>query len=237
MAENNTEWVPEQEVERLVKELSDWWHERADIEVKAMGPKTVEYGGGSLVELGRPLAQGFGHDPNDDQRCQELGIWVHMKTKIERWTTAVLAGESPSDDTLHDIAVYCKMMQRVRQIGGWPFAPEQPAEQRIPGIVIDPGLQSATEMVERVMGGTIEEFEIEGTRYRPTDLTTTAGAKVWEVKGSEHVVPVKMVQTATQYDPTSNDPANHNHSSGCRGYHSPVQGYCLRNSHYSDYAE
>ena len=104
-------------------ELGRWWAQVARQEVEAVVPKALEYGSTDLAEIGRQLQKAM--DPDladrlDPGQVLELGIYFYVIGKVARWTDAIRRGESVSDDTIHDIAVYCRMVQRVRAAGGWP---------------------------------------------------------------------------------------------------------------------
>lgn len=99
--------------------LTEWWLKRAEREANEVVPKAVEYGSNSLMQVGRKMAQLQGRTVADDEAL-ELGCWSYAIGKVERWTDAVMRGERPSDDTLHDIGVYIKMAQRIRDAGSWP---------------------------------------------------------------------------------------------------------------------
>lgn len=104
-------------------ELSKWWVESAHKEIADMTIKMVEYGGNGraedLIQIGQTLAATAGRKI-DDEEATELGIYFYLVGKIARWTAAVVEGDRPSDDTLHDISVYVRMAQRTRFAGGWP---------------------------------------------------------------------------------------------------------------------
>ena len=104
---------------KLEEALTTWWLARAQREAEEVVPKAVEYGSNSLMQVGRKMAQLQGREVNDDEAL-ELGCWSYLIGKVERWTDAVMRGDRPSDDTLHDVAVYVKMAQRVRDVGSWP---------------------------------------------------------------------------------------------------------------------
>lgn len=105
-------------------ELVAWWEGRAGAEAAAVVPKAVEYGSNSLMQLGRMQARLQGREVADAEAL-ELGCWINLVQKVERWSDAVLRGDRPSEDTMFDIGVYTRMAQRVRDVGGWPFGPEQ----------------------------------------------------------------------------------------------------------------
>jgi len=114
--------------------LGQWWVDRARAEVEPMIAKAREYGGGGraidLIELGRDLhaagvrIPGYGVDAKDhlspDARYAELGIYFYIKGKFARWQAAIIEGRPVSDDTLLDIGIYVRMLQRIREVGGWP---------------------------------------------------------------------------------------------------------------------
>lgn len=114
----------------LAAELESWWLAKAQAEVDAVVPKAVEYGGrGNAIDLediGADLARLMGADLDhvDWEATVEMGIYFYLRGKVARWTAALLEGRRVSDDTLHDISVYCRMAQRLREVHGWPFNPE-----------------------------------------------------------------------------------------------------------------
>ena len=105
-------------------ELQLWWLDTAHDEIFPLTKKMVEYGGNGraidLIEIGRNLARLSKRDV-DDAEATELGIYFYLLGKMGRWTAAVQEGRRVSDDTLHDIAIYTKMVQRTRQKGAWPI--------------------------------------------------------------------------------------------------------------------
>lgn len=82
-------------------------------------PKSVEYGANSLVRLGQTLGRLAGREVSHEEAI-ELGIWIYVLGKVERWTDAVLDGRRPKDDIPFDIGIYAKMAQRNREKGSWP---------------------------------------------------------------------------------------------------------------------
>lgn len=125
MNEYNAE--PVGEVSRLSHDLEQFWSDAANNEISQVVPKAIEYGGSGrdhgLLDIGRNLLRlQRGHDAEiSDEEATEAGIYFYLLGKVGRWTSAIHRGERVSDDTLHDISVYCRMAQRVRQVGGWPF--------------------------------------------------------------------------------------------------------------------
>lgn len=126
MVENKTDNADITEETRLADTIRDWWLDKAHTEVVAVAPKAVEYSAVDLVEYGRTLALVMGRNlPITDEEATEIGIWGYLVGKVARWTGAVKEGRRVSDDTMHDMAVYVKMAQRNRDVGGWPFAQEK----------------------------------------------------------------------------------------------------------------
>lgn len=103
----------------LAGELRAWWLELAGAEAEKVVPKAVEYGATDLRDIGRDLAAISGRKVTDEE-ATELGIYFYLRGKLSRWTDAVIRGDRPSDDTLHDLGVYVRMAQRTRSHGGWP---------------------------------------------------------------------------------------------------------------------
>lgn len=105
-------------------ELQQWWMDQAHDEIYPLTAKIVEYGGQGraidLIEIGRNLGRLQKREINDAE-ATELGIYFYLLGKMGRWTAAVQNGTPVSDDTLHDIAIYTKMVQRTRQVGAWPI--------------------------------------------------------------------------------------------------------------------
>lgn len=105
--------------EKRVGDLKLWWMTKAESEVQMVAAKAVVYGSNSLEQLGRKTAQLAGRQV-DSEEAQELGCWINLVQKTERWTDAVMRGERPKDDTITDIATYSTMALRIRNAGGWP---------------------------------------------------------------------------------------------------------------------
>ena len=108
------------------EELAQWWRDQAESEIAQTVGKAVEYGGrGSAVDLlwiGHQLAASMNREV-DDEEATELGIYFYVLGKVGRWTAAIREGRRVSDDGLFDLAVYTRMVQRVRVAGGWPSGP------------------------------------------------------------------------------------------------------------------
>ena len=124
---------PEHLQQKLEQELHDWWLGQAEREVAPLLDKMREYGGGGraldLEEIGRGLVNSgvsideryrTGRGEPQEGHLQELGVYFYLLGKFARWTAAVAEGRPVSDDTLYDIGVYVRMVQRIRSRGGWP---------------------------------------------------------------------------------------------------------------------
>jgi len=107
----------------MAAELERWWYRRVDEEITGVVPKAVEYSSTDLIDLGRQIADVAGwsvEQKADEGALAELGIAFYVAGKVGRVMGAIKEGRRPSDDTWHDIAVYTKMAQRVREVGAWP---------------------------------------------------------------------------------------------------------------------
>lgn len=120
------------------QEISEWWETTAHDEIAQLVSKAREYGGAhraeDLTDLGRSLVEaGVKYGPviaridgkpvygtMTDAEAQELGCYFYLRGKFARWVAAIKEGRPVSDDTLHDIGVYVRMVQRIRAVGGWP---------------------------------------------------------------------------------------------------------------------
>lgn len=111
--------------------LVHWWVAMARDEISGMVSKMEEYGGlnraTDLTELGQALTMvGVPGGPPTEGGAvqegwlQELGIYFYLRGKFARWGAAIKEGRPVSEDTLTDIAIYTRMVQRVRSHGGWP---------------------------------------------------------------------------------------------------------------------
>lgn len=105
---------------RRVGELEEWWLAMAREEIERTVPKAIEYGSGDLIDIGRAMARVMGREVENDVDAIELGIYFYEVGKMARWTDAVRHGRRVSDDTLFDLGVYIRMLQRARAAGGWP---------------------------------------------------------------------------------------------------------------------
>lgn len=111
---------PVDEKDQRIADLREWWLNKAIEDVEMVAEKAVTYGSNSLEQLGRKMAQLNGRKNITAEEAQELGCWVYLTGKAERWTDAVMRGERPKDDTILDIAMYATMAARIRVAGGWP---------------------------------------------------------------------------------------------------------------------
>lgn len=102
----------------LEQQLTAWWLDLAETEVKRVVPKAVEYGSGDLLAIGEDLARLSRLDLTDAQKV-ELGIVFYTRGKMARIQSGIESGGWPSDDSWHDLGVYARMVQRVRSTGRW----------------------------------------------------------------------------------------------------------------------
>lgn len=105
--------------------LDEWWADVAKEESDQVVAKAREYGATDLIDIGQMLARTMGRVV-DDEEAAELGVFFYLVGKLSRWQSAVQRGDRPSNDTILDIGVYCRMAQRIRHSGSWPGEKEQP---------------------------------------------------------------------------------------------------------------
>lgn len=101
----------------------EWWVLQAFEEAEATIAKAREYGSDELIYSGRIAGQIHArHDESTLTNAQaaELMIYFYVLGKMGRWTAAMRRGEFVSDDTLLDIGIYTRMVQRLRLTGEWP---------------------------------------------------------------------------------------------------------------------
>jgi hypothetical protein len=106
-------------VSDLAADLEGWWEQIARDEVMAVVPKAVEYSSTDLLDIGTSMARAMGREVTHAEAV-ELGISFYALGKMSRIMGAIQEGRQPSDDSWHDLGVYARMVQRVRQSGGWP---------------------------------------------------------------------------------------------------------------------
>ena len=108
-------------MEDPASELNWWWVEQAKAEANAVAPKAVEYSAYDLELIGRIMADTIGWKGEQTRAVHtELGCWFYTIGKMGRAVGAMREGRLPSDDTIHDLNVYGRMISRTRDVGGWP---------------------------------------------------------------------------------------------------------------------
>lgn len=115
----------EMDAQLLADSIRDWWIERSRQEVESVAPKAIEYGATDLAEIGRTMGLILGRTNMSHEEATEVGIYFYVLGKMARWTAAIREGRRVSDDTILDMGIYIKMQQRNRDVGGWPFAPDE----------------------------------------------------------------------------------------------------------------
>lgn len=111
------------------QQLTEWWMTQAEDEIARTVPKAIEYSAVDLQDIGNDLARTMGREVSDEEAA-ELGVFFYLRGKVARWVGAVMAGQRVSDDTLFDIGVYVRMVQRIRESGSWPGTTE-PVEPKL----------------------------------------------------------------------------------------------------------
>ncbi len=109
--------------EYLMANMNDptviWWLKKAVEEIDTTVEKAREYGSAELEYAGHVMAR-IGDRKVSAAEAMELQVYHYVLGKLGRWTSAVIRGEQVSDDTLFDIGVYVRMVQRIRDTGEWP---------------------------------------------------------------------------------------------------------------------
>lgn len=121
--------MKENELSTAAQELGEWWEKKAHAEVTPLLLKMTEYGGSGpavdLIEIGRKMSElgpRLAELTKDDASKAELGVYFYLVGKMGRWHAALMEGQPVADDTLYDIGIYVRMVQRIRESGGWPSA-------------------------------------------------------------------------------------------------------------------
>lgn len=103
----------------MKRDLGTWWGHVAAREFDAILPKVEQYGATDLRVLGAAM-RSMAPQASSDVSDEELAIAFYAFGKLSRIMGAIADGRCPSDDCWHDLAVYAKMAQRVRETGNWP---------------------------------------------------------------------------------------------------------------------
>lgn len=123
VAMQHTTWVEPGAAASLP--LDDWWMRIAREEMEPTVEKAREYGSTDLIDIGMMLGRTMRREVSEEEAA-ELGVFFYLIGKIARWQSAIERGERPSDDTIFDIGIYCRMAQRIRYSGGWPGEDPKP---------------------------------------------------------------------------------------------------------------
>jgi len=99
--------------------LETWWEDTTDAELMSMLPKVIEYGSNDLKIIGDIMLM-LKPELRGKINPEELGIAFYALGKMARIMGAYSDGIAPSDDSWHDLAIYSRMAQRVRNAKGWP---------------------------------------------------------------------------------------------------------------------
>lgn len=102
-----------------MSDLKKWWQDTSNGELDSLLPKMVEYSSHDLEIMGQTLL-----DLRPELRGQvnpaEIAIAFYAFGKMARIMGAYTDGVRPSDDSWHDLSIYARMAQRVREAGTWP---------------------------------------------------------------------------------------------------------------------
>lgn len=95
----------------------NWWTQRAEQTAQATAAKCAEYGSHDLYAIGHNVAR-MNRREVSNAEAFEIGCLFYVLGKIERALSATQRGETASDDTWFDLAVYATMVQAHRA-GVW----------------------------------------------------------------------------------------------------------------------
>lgn len=103
----------------MASHLQDWWRKTTEEELESLMPKVVAYGSRDLEVMGDVMLMSY---PNlrGVVAPEELAIGFYSLGKMARIMGAYADGHAPSFDSWHDLAIYARMAQRVRDVGQWP---------------------------------------------------------------------------------------------------------------------
>lgn len=110
----------EERAETIRKAVTDWWMKLATDEVAAVVPKAVEYGSSDLEVMAQAMLMLVPKDKRSKSLGLEMAVAFYALGKVARLFGSYERGEPASDDTWHDLGVYCRMGQRIREVGSWP---------------------------------------------------------------------------------------------------------------------
>jgi hypothetical protein len=130
-------------------ELARWWREQTEDDIAKTVPKAIEYGAQDLLDMGRDAAGILGREGVSDEEAMEIAIWFYLRGKLARWTAAIRRGDRVSDDTVFDVGIYARMVQRIREVGSWPGDFAEQIEGKVPLLDVSSFDQSpGTETIE-----------------------------------------------------------------------------------------
>ncbi len=118
--EPHDEDVPDSPAD-VVRQL---WQSLNQLEIDRVLPKAIEYGAVDLEIMGFALGRLL-NSPNARMRewtgaeLQEMACAFYNLGKVARAFGAYAEGRMPNDDCWHDGGVYARMVQIIRERGGW----------------------------------------------------------------------------------------------------------------------
>ena len=94
-----------------------WWTQHNEQIAEQTADKCAEYGSHDLYGIGHNIAK-ITNTKLSNAQAFELGCLFYLVGKVERAMSAAQRGDTASDDTWLDIAVYAQMVQAHRA-GVW----------------------------------------------------------------------------------------------------------------------
>lgn len=96
------------------QQIKDWWIQTAELDLTGFLKKYDEYGHADLDVMGTAM-EALAETPEPHHGTgPEMAIMFYLLGKIARAFGAYAQGQLPSDDTLHDLAVYAMMARMHR---------------------------------------------------------------------------------------------------------------------------
>ena len=100
--------------------LPEWWRQLMEREIGRVMPKVEEYGATDLAVMGRALVALLPPPMQNEAVGMEMACAFYALGKIGRIVSSYATGKLPREDSWHDMGVYARMAQRIRETGRWP---------------------------------------------------------------------------------------------------------------------
>lgn len=125
MTDDEHKTARQAEIEATVEDISDWWRDHADVNIRKTAPKAAEYGAADLDIMATAMVALAGDklDGATDDEKMQYGRYAacafYALGKAARIFGALERGVLPNPDSEFDLEIYSVMMARVRETGRW----------------------------------------------------------------------------------------------------------------------